>query len=336
VIFDVVIHRMSDPIFHKLSYYPQCKASCLRWIHIAAFFVLVFPALMPATPSAGETRNPTQQTQTKKARCAEDVKIGDYRFCSGENVLSKEDDSDPGWFEITKNGKRVYCERGIRFSIKGSTREGVALPKPGIDINSDGIPELVVENWSGGAHCCFTYSVFSIGKRFKKIAKIEGMNTGIIFRDIDGDGNYEVILSDWSFAYWETSFAFSPAPKVILRWENGKYVVATDLMRKAPREPKELEKYTREVAEIFTKAEDGTLYGFWGPKLWGYMLDLIYEGNMDQARTLLDMAWPVGRIPGGQLSKTGEFAKEAFFGHFMEHLLRGRYAKEMNPLLHRR
>jgi hypothetical protein len=84
--------------------------------------------------------------------------------------------------------------------------------------------------------------VFSLGQEFKLLDEIAGEHTFPEFVDVDRDGIYEVKCQDWTFAYWETSFAESPAPEIILRYRNGKYVLAADLMKRPAKSPYDLEK----------------------------------------------------------------------------------------------
>src|ERR1700739_3326002 len=47
------------------------------------------------------------------------------------------------------------------------------LPVSGEDVNRDGVPDLVVEGFSGGAHCCSTYTIFSLSAKPKLVFKID-------------------------------------------------------------------------------------------------------------------------------------------------------------------
>lgn len=81
------------------------------------------------------------------------------------------------------------------------------------DINADGIPELVVRTFSGGAHCCETLRVYALGDKPRLLLLYEANNAmGVEVRDINGDGRRELILGDDTFAYFnDLSHADSPA-----------------------------------------------------------------------------------------------------------------------------
>lgn len=129
-----------------------------------------------------------------------------------------------------------------------------------------------------------------------------------IFEDVDGDGRPELLLHDWTFAYWKTSFAGSPAPKVILRFDKDSVTLAADLMRKPAVPWLELVGKASAVLrnpywDNFKVNPDGTtgnpdgMSGNPPPQLWAMMLDLIYSGQWRQAFEFLDLSWPRG-LPG--------------------------------------
>jgi hypothetical protein len=223
-------------------------------------------------------------------------------------------------FEILHKEKRVYYEADRRYSIK-TVENTDYVPKPGErietkDITGNGIPELIIGVWSGGAHCCFSVIIFSLGEELKKIAEIEGGDSSLEFKDFDGDGIYEVVGRDWTFAYWETSFANSPAPQIVLRYLHGKYVLATDLMKKNLPGKKEIEAKIEEISHAFAKsaAFDDEV----PPELWQYMLNLIYSGNGKIALTFFDKAWPEQRE-----------GKEEFLAAFKAQLAKSSYWPEI-------
>lgn len=200
-----------------------------------------------------------------------------------------------GFVEILKDGHRVYREEGFRFHIGSAYEEekkSTLIPM-GRDITGDGEPDLVVSEWSGGGHCCFTFRVFQIGKEFRKIATIDaGHGERADFADLDGDSTLEFVMNDWTFAYWRTSFGDSPAPKVILRYRDGAYRLAPDLMRANPPSSMQLDTLAKEV-----RGHEDWKGGEPPGGLWGVMLDLIYTGHANMAWSFFDKAWPPG-APG--------------------------------------
>ena len=111
-----------------------------------------------------------------------------------------------------------------------------ALVKMGMDITGDGQPDLVISEWLGGANCCLIFHIFEIGPTFKKLGTIDAEfgDSGPHFIHPDKDSKntgLAIQIHDWTFANWNTDFADSPAPKVILRFSDNAYRIAPDLMR---------------------------------------------------------------------------------------------------------
>jgi hypothetical protein len=233
------------------------------------------------------------------------------RFDQYEMLTYRTEDLEPS-VEVKKRGRRIYarmCEGGkfliAQLNESGTPRGRIAIGK---DITGRGIPNLVLFEWSGGAHCCYTAHVFEIGQRFRKIAALNAQNGPLDFEDLDGDGVLEFVFKDWTFAYWRTSFNYSPAPRVVLRFRNGEYRMAPEFMRKPPA----AEEWMKEKAQEVLK-------GDWTgeripPELWNHMVDFIYTGNANQAWAFFDMAW-----------RPGDPGKATFLRDFRRQLARSPY-----------
>lgn len=80
------------------------------------------------------------------------------------------------------------------------------------DLDADKTPELLVTTHSGGAHCCETLRVWSLGDTLKPVLEYESGNAeGFALQDLDGDARTELLLGDDSFAFYgDLSYASSP------------------------------------------------------------------------------------------------------------------------------
>ena len=151
---------------------------------------------------------------------------------------------------------------------------------------------LLSPSTQGGAHCCLFFHIFEIGDEFRHIQTIDLAHSDLAdFKNLDRDPALELPINDWTFAYWKTGFAGSPAPEVILKYSRsrGKYEMAPGLMRKPARSPEEL-KETATKIRLLQEWKDTEMRI--PVELWAEMLDLIYTGNMNQAWKLVDLAWP--------------------------------------------
>ena len=123
-----------------------------------------------------------------------------------------------------------------------------------------------------------------------KVIKIRSHDFPISFKELDGRPGLEVIILETIFLYWKTSFASSPAPRVILRYGRGEYRIATDLMKEPAMGREHLLQHAQEV-RTSTRWGRYDYYPF-DERLWKIMLDLIYTGNVEQAREFAELAWP--------------------------------------------
>lgn len=80
------------------------------------------------------------------------------------------------------------------------------------DVTGDSVPELIVRTSTGGAHCCETLRIFSLGNTPSLLLAYENGNSeGFELTDLSGDGRRQLFLYDDSFAYFhDLCFACSP------------------------------------------------------------------------------------------------------------------------------
>ncbi len=236
-------------------------------------------------------------------------------------ILVTQDDKAP-WqkrqtLAIERGGKSVYRQQSYDFHLGGfdpSDAKQKGLLAVGKDVTGAGVPDLVVSEYTGGAHCCFLAHVFELGKEFRNVATLDARDGDLShFEDLDSDGALEFVTNDFTFAYWRASFADSPAPRVVLKFRAGAYHVAPELMQKAAPAAAELESRSREV-----RGRGRWAAGRVPPALWAAMLDLIYRGHPDLAWSFLNSAW------GGSTREKETFRKE-----FLARLAKSPYAQEI-------
>ncbi len=234
----------------------------------------------PATasvPSAG-VFSPSGQMAEKK--------FGEYtiRIYSGSS-----DQLAGGFLEILQAGTRVYTGQHESFEI-----DDTGTPV-GADVTGTGNPNLVVKEYSGGAHCCTSFEVFSLGSNFQKLVTIESADCdGAHFQRQD-NGGYVFYGCDPAVRMYGASFADSAAPGVILRYVNGSFHLAPDLMRKPPPSLDELKAKAADLASNPTWSTQDVPGAF-----WQCVIDLTYSGNSRSADQFVTLAWPVQRTDRNQ------------------------------------
>ena len=198
---------------------------------------------------------------------------------------------DTGRFELYRNGELIHQQKNSHFYIglvSQEDKEGNEPVAMGRDMTGKGIPNLLISEFSGGAHCCFRFFLFEIGEKFRKLAEIEAGHSELAyFKDLDGDRSLEFLGNDWTFAYWHTGFALSPAPQIILRFQDDRYVLSEDLMRKPAPSALEIGSKVQEIRHNESWRENEPPVD-----LWAWMLELIYSGQAGTAWEVFDKAWP--------------------------------------------
>lgn len=252
------------------------------------------------------------QAEKGLGKQVERVTYGEVEICIYENE-NAEDYSKRCTLIINRNGEEIVRKKAFNCYLfdLGNDPKNETLVK---DITRDGQKNVVVGEFTGHAHCCFNTYIFSLDSPVCEIAKIAGLHSEAIPKDIDGDGIYEFVLNDWTFAYWKVSFAASPAPEVILTYKNGRYVPATSLMtRKSTLSSDELKSRRQEIQSVWQERKK---YGVLPAELWHVMLELIYTGNMEEAKDFLQSTWPDGEPGLAQFNKEffGQLQKSPYYG----------------------
>lgn len=97
------------------------------------------------------------------------------------------------------------------------------------DLDGDGEPEVVLDLYWGGAHCCWysqIYRYVPATGRYSPLLHVWG-NFSYVFADLDHDGSQELLTRDDRFSYAFASFADSRWPVRILRYRAGRLTVET-------------------------------------------------------------------------------------------------------------
>ena len=152
------------------------------------------------------------------------ARVGTYRV---ERQRDESDEIDTLTLRDRK-GRAVTTIKNYRVGLLG-----INYPKGKSvrDLNRDGIPEVIFESWTGGAHGSQLYYLWSLGpKPVCRLAYDKGNVWGderdFTFVDLDRDGVPEIRTWYDGFAY-QYGGAYSAHLPMILKWRNGRYVDAT-------------------------------------------------------------------------------------------------------------
>jgi hypothetical protein len=185
--------------------------SNLQRISITTLIISIFLAV--ATPGLANTQlNIDSETPSfeEKELLSDPVKV----TVSYQQQQNFEDDSNNLQYQIFYNNAR-QIDAGVYTRYIG----GVSLK----DLDNNGISEIIVKAFSGGAHCCTSLDIYTWNhNKFVKLETGYMDGEGGIFQDLDGDGRLEFVTSDNSFLYTFSSYAASFPPSRIYALRNGK------------------------------------------------------------------------------------------------------------------
>lgn len=184
------------------------------------------------------------------------------------------------------------------------------------DKTGDGVPDIAIEYFSGGAHCCFDMLFYELGKEVRKGASLSTADSAVAPMRRNPNGGLRLRTADMSFAYWNMSYAGSPAPIVVLDFKNGVWRTNFSAMRKPAPPPAVLRKKAEAARKLMTNDPYKSDDAYFEEAFWREMLDLIYTGNEVAAWKYFDMVWPASK-PG----------KETFLKDFKDQLNQSQFWK---------
>ncbi len=116
-----------------------------------------------------------------------------------------------------ENAAQLFCERPL------SRLEDDALRVR--DLDRDGEPEVIVELFTGGAHCCTVSAVYrwDVAAARYVVARRDWADAAFTLRDVDGDGAVEFVSGDARFAYSFGSYAEARFPVQVFSFAAGEY-----------------------------------------------------------------------------------------------------------------
>jgi hypothetical protein len=148
---------------------------------------------------------------------------------------------DPAKFRFTKQRLKIRRSGETRFAARlRRPPEGGLNAQPAgyfshrrsvsiTDLDGDGEPEVLLDLYWGGAHCCWytqIYRYVASTARYQPLVHVWG-NFSYVLADLDHDGLQELVTRDDRFSYLFASFADSRWPVRILGYRHGRLGVET-------------------------------------------------------------------------------------------------------------
>ena len=190
------------------------------------------------------------------------------------------------------------------FSLQGGMAfhaddAGIQLLQPAsTDLNGDGVPDLVLEGYSGGAHCCWTYWIVSLGPKPGLLASFK--NQSPIALVPGNEGKTDIQTRDGAFDYFDClSHAESPVPTVFLRLEGRRLRdVGMEHLPAYEKQIRDAREYLSSARLNQVRAAENMDEMCSGepraamPAVLTIVLAYLYGGQEQQAWKALDAMWP--------------------------------------------
>jgi hypothetical protein len=87
------------------------------------------------------------------------------------------------------------------------------------DLDGDGEPEILVDIYTGGAHCCALTEILRFNGTTYAPFEASWGNIGYDLQDLNGDGRPEFVTADDAFSYAFSSYAGSFHPPLVLDYD---------------------------------------------------------------------------------------------------------------------
>lgn len=123
--------------------------------------------------------------------------------------------------KLLQEVKNLILEPDPKENVQNWTADQI------VDLDNDGQEDLLLKGYSGGVHCCYDYTLFSLGKTLKKMGTLSLKDCGdqVEVKDLNGDKIPEIISCSADFTSFKNiPYSVSPFPPRIFKQINGTYI----------------------------------------------------------------------------------------------------------------
>ena len=243
--------------------------------------------LLCAAPVLGQAEWPRPNWEKVDAqRCRTSNKTATVSV--GKYEVRLDPISDPKTGEIVCSGSLV--DRAGRETLLLKDWDVSIHQGTGEDLSNDDSPSLVLEGYSGGAHCCYTYAIVSLGETPVILRPIRNETPFFFFKDA-ASRQFRIFTSDGAFDYFDgMCHACAPFPRLVLQVdESGLHDVSANFV----------EQYDSEIALARAKIAEGDIQKFVASDfkdakavVLEIVFSYLYSGREAEAWQTLAEMWP--------------------------------------------
>lgn len=175
---------------------------------VAMTFAVAAALVLPSVATAGNTKTLNASHGDVVATVTYD---GSELFASNVRLT------------VTRGGGTILDRVKVRDAGTGEPTSSGPTLLAVTDLNGDGEPEVLLDLFSGGAHCCVFTRIYQFDAAYTDYTWIEHGwgNYPYDLADLDGDGLPEFSSADDRFAYAFAAYAFSIPPVQIWQYRAG-------------------------------------------------------------------------------------------------------------------
>ncbi len=254
-----------------------------------------------ALPTHAPVMKPTERPAGEAFACPYEKnfqtphKLGTYTLRILPTIRDKKDKNDQDQDGDPRCRAVLTSAQGKRITIAYEWALSVD-PISGMDLNGDGTPDVVLEGYTGGLHCCYSYAIVSLGPIPKVLHAFQ--NPVPVTFEKQASGAALIRAADGVFDYFLLPHNEAVIPQLVLKLEGNNLVDVS---------ANYAELYDREIAQARSQltADDidklrranyrDKLYTDQIPtvhKVLTIVLDYVYSGREDQAWQALEEFWP--------------------------------------------
>jgi hypothetical protein len=257
-------------------------------------------ALVLAAPAAAAPVTETATSGTVTAKLSYERKGTDY---SKFHVTIERDGKKVLDRAVATGCKDKLC--GVVPANRTAGTDSIAVR----DVNGDREPDVIVDLFTGGAHCCEVSTVYSFveGSGTYSVKRHDWADAGYRLRDLGKDGQFEFLSADARFAYRYASYAESFLPVRIFRLRQGKLIDVTTSFRGVLRAD------ARSALRLYRKQRGGdvNVRGV----LAAYAADRYRLGERSGARRTLSRALKRGDVDRAYIARVDRFLRKIGYTH---------------------
>jgi hypothetical protein len=234
---------------------------------IAASFVLTlgltaFPSCGRSKPAVSVPARPTTQPQVLAGDRFDDAQPN-----SLEDAYTEDDHLSYGGYEIERS---VDPQKGASIAtIKRDGKVLIAFRNGGqgkestrfglFPLIGGGARQLVIQQHTGGAHCCWVYKIYELTPNLRLLFDSELYKSGdeLLAVDLDNDGRYELTQAIMTFDYFHMSHASSVFPRAVFTYDEREKMYLPANRKFADFVLKEIEEDKKRATAIVSGANPG-------------------------------------------------------------------------------